>query len=317
MLLLYPDIKPYAEHRLAVSEPHDLYLEESGIPDGIPVLFVHGGPGGGCSPQGRRYFDPEKYRIILFDQRGAGRSTPHACLQDNNTQTLVDDIEVIRKHLGIDKWILFGGSWGTTLSLVYAQAFPERVMGLILRGVFLFRQRDINWFYQEGASRIFPDYWEDYCHPIPENERGNYVAAYHKLLHGDNELARMGAAKAWSLWEAHCATMRPNHDVIEAFSDPHTATALALIEAHYCMNNGFLEENQILENTDKLKGIPGMIVHGRYDMICPLENAVALRRRWHDSELHIIRDAGHSSTEPGIIDGLIRATRDMVRQFEE
>lgn len=317
MLALYPEIKPYAEHRLAVGNPHELYIEECGSPEGIPVLFVHGGPGAGSSSQGRRYFDPGKYRIILYDQRGAGRSTPHACLESNTTQNLIEDIEAIRTFLSIEKWMLFGGSWGSTLSLVYAQAHPEQVLGLILRGVFLFRQKDIDWFYQDGASRVFPDYWEDYCSPIPEDERHNFVEAYFKLLNGGNELARMGAAKAWALWEAHCATMRPNHALIEAFADPHLATALACIEAHYCMHKGFLEENQILNNVDKLKGIPGMIVHGRYDMICPLENAVSLRRLWHDSELHIIRDAGHSASEPGIVDGLIRATRDMARRFED
>ena len=275
------------------------------------------GPGAGCNGQARRYFDPDKYRIILFDQRGAGRSTPHASLENNTTEALVSDMEAIREQLGIQKWLLFGGSWGTTLSLVYAQQYPERVMGMILRGVFLFRQCDIDWFYQEGASRIFPDYWEDYCQPIPEEQQHDFVAAYHKLLTGDNELARMSAAKAWALWEAHCATMRPNPALIGAMSDPHLATALACIEAHYCLHKGFLEENQILNNAEQLKGIPGVIVHGRYDMICPLENAVSLRRLWHDAELHIIRDAGHSSSEPGIVDALIRATRDMARRFED
>jgi proline iminopeptidase len=316
MLILYPDIKPYAVHRLSVDDLHTLYIEESGTPDGIPVLFVHGGPGAGCVARDRCFFDPEKYRIILFDQRGAGRSTPLAQLRDNTTRDLLGDIEKIRSYLGIDKWLLFGSAWGATLSLVYAQAHPEKVMGLILGAIFLCREKDLHWFYQEGASRVFPDYWEDYCHPIPEPERDNFIEAYYRRLNGDNELARMGAAKAWSLWAAHCATLRPCLSVIEHVAEPHMATSLASIETHYFRHNGFLEENQILDNAHRLEGIPGVIVHGRYDMVIPLDNAVALRRVWHDAELHIIRDAGHAASEPGIVDALVRATRDMARRFE-
>lgn len=315
MLPLYPDIKPYQRHHLPVESPHELYLEESGNPQGIPVLFVHGGPGLGCSSDNRRFFDPEAYRIILFDQRGAGRSTPHAELQQNHTQALINDIEAIRHYLNVDRWILFGGSWGSTLSLLYAQAFPSRVLGLILRGIFLCRQEDLNWFYQKGTSRVFPDYWEDYIRHVPEARRDECINTYYELLTGDDELARMSAAKSWSLWEAHCATLRPNPHVQEQFVEPHTALALARIEAHYFVNQCFIEPNQILLNAEKLENIPGIIVHGRYDMICPLDNAIALHHAWYDSELHIIRDAGHSAAEPSIIDALVRATQEMAKRF--
>lgn len=317
MHILYADIKPYQKQMLPVGDGHELYIEHCGNPQGIPVLFVHGGPGAGCQKQDRCFFDPDRYRIILFDQRGAGRSTPHADLAANNTQNLVADIEKIRQHLQIERWVLFGGSWGATLSLIYAETYPERVMGLILRGVFLCRKQDIDWFYQYGASLIFPDYWEDFVHPIPESERDNLVKAYYQRLTGANELAKMSCAKAWSLWEAHCATLRPNVDVVASFGAPHMALALARIEAHYFMHNSFIEENQILNNAKKLEGIPGIIVHGRYDMVCPLDNAQALHHRWHDSELHIVRDAGHSSREPGTVDALVRATRAMARRFSD
>jgi proline iminopeptidase len=315
MMPLYPDIKPYTRHTLKVSPPHELYVEESGDPEGIPVLFVHGGPGLGCNARNRCFFDPEHYRIILFDQRGAGRSTPHAELANNDTQALVSDIEAIRELLGIEKWLLFGGSWGSTLSLVYAQQYPEHVMGLILRGIFLCRDEDLQWFYQQGASRIFPDYWEDYVRPIPITERDDFIKAYYQRLTGDNELARMAAAKAWSLWEAHCATLRPSHDVVDYFTKPHIALALARIEAHYFINQTFMEPNQIINNAQALSAIPGIIVHGRYDMVCPLDNAVTLHNVWPDSQLHIIREAGHAASEPSIIDALIRATRDMTKRF--
>lgn len=317
MLLLYPEIRPYQTDMLDVGDGHQLYLEESGNPDGIPVLFVHGGPGAGCGRHDRSFFDPERYRIILFDQRGSGRSTPHACLDVNNSSALVADMEVIRLHLGVKRWLLFGGSWGSTLSLLYAQTYPQYVLGLVLRGVFLCRQQDIDWFYQKGASLIFPDYWEDYLHPIPEAERGDLVSAFHQRLTGGNELAKMACAKAWSVWEGRCATLRPNPDVVESFADPHMAIALARIEAHYFYNNAFMTENQLLLQVDKLEGIPGVIVHGRYDMVCPLDNALSLHHLWHDSELHIVRDAGHASREPGIVDALIRATRAMARRFAD
>lgn len=316
MLMFYPEIKPYARHQIAVEPPHELYVDESGNPDGVPVLFVHGGPGAGCGKYDRRFFDPEVYRIILFDQRGCGRSTPHAELAGNNTQALVEDMERIREQLGVDKWVLFGGSWGSTLSLVYAQAYPERVLGMILRGVFLCRERDLNWFYREGgASAVFPDYWQDFVAPIPEDERHDLMRAYYTRLTGDNDLVTMGAAKAWSLWEGRCATLRPNQDVVDSFSNPYKALALARIESHYFINRAFLEENQILRDAPRLAGIPAMIVHGRYDMVCPLDNAFDLQRVWPDAELQIIRDAGHASREAGIVDALIRATDAMARKF--
>lgn len=315
MMTLYPEIKAYAKHRLPVQSPHELYIEESGDPDGIPVLFVHGGPGSGCDKRSRRFFDPERYRIILFDQRGAGQSTPHAELEHNNTQALIADMEAIRELLGIEQWMLFGGSWGSTLSLLYAQDFPERVAGMVLRGIFLCRDQDLQWFYQHGASQVFPDYWEDYIHPIAADKRGDFISAYYELLTGDNELARMGAAKAWSLWEAHCATLRPRHETVEHFGEPHTALALARIEAHYFINKAFIEADQVIKRADRLSGIPGIIVHGRYDMICTLDNAVSLHNAWPESQLNIIRDAGHASSEPGIVDALVRATRDMARRF--
>ena len=312
MLNLYPDIEPYARHRLAVDEPHELYLEESGNPDGIPVLVVHGGPGGGCEDYHRRFFDAERFRIILMDQRGAGRSTPLAELEGNSTDTLVQDMETIRQFLGIDRWLLFGGSWGSTLSLVYAEAYPERVLGLVLRGIFLCRPRDIQWFYQEGASRVFPDYWQDFLAPIPEDERHDMVTAYYRRLTSANELEQIQAAKAWSIWEGRCATLHPNPKVVEHFGHPHVAIALARIECHYFMNNAFLEPDQIVRDAGRLADIPGVIVHGRYDMVCPLDNALALHRAWPEAELHIIRDAGHSASGPAIVDALLRGVEEGV-----
>lgn len=308
---LYPEIKPYARHNLSVDDLHTLYVEESGDPEGIPILFVHGGPGAGSSSYDRRFFDPEKYRIVLFDQRGCGQSEPHAELTDNTTAHLIEDMEKIRHHLGIDKWVLFGGSWGATLSLLYAQSHADRVCGLILRGIFLCREADLQWFYQHGAHHVFPDYWLEFIKPIPEHERGDLIAAYHTRLNGDNELAMMAAAKAWSRWEGQCATLRPNSDVVNAFTDPHMALSLARIETHYFTHQGFIEANQIIKNAALLEGIPGTLIHGRYDMVCPLDNAFALYEAWPDAELQIVRDAGHSSHEPSIIDALIKATNAM------
>lgn len=317
MQILYPDIRTYAQHNLAVDDTHTLYIEECGNPDGIPILFVHGGPGAGCSKYDRRFFDPDRYRIILFDQRGAGRSSPHAALDNNTTEHLVNDIESIRKHLNIEKWVMFGGSWGSTLSLLYAQAYPERVQGLILRGVFLCRDKDLQWFYQSGADRIFPDYWEDFIAGIPDAERDNMIHAYYKKLTGANELAKMAAAKTWSTWEGRCATLRPNPDIVQVFNDPHLALSLARIEAHFFYHNAFLEPNQIINNADALKDIPGIIIHGRYDVICPLDNATELHKAWSNSELHIIRDAGHSSHEPSIVDALIKATDGLAAELDD
>ncbi|WP_417316453.1 prolyl aminopeptidase, partial [Cycloclasticus pugetii] len=254
----------------------------------------------------------ERFRIILLDQRGAGRSTPLAELEGNSTENLVVDMEKVRQFLGVDRWLLFGGSWGSTLSLVYAQTHPERVLGLVLRGIFLCRPKDIGWLYQEGASRVFPDYWKDFQTPIPEAERHDMVAAYYQRLTSRNELVQIQAAKAWSVWEGRCATLQPNPDVVEHFGHPHVAIALARIECHYFMNHGFLKPDQIVNNTDKLADIPGIIVHGRYDMVCPLDNAFDLSAAWPEAELQIIRDAGHSASEPAIVDGLIRGVEQII-----
>lgn len=310
MHTLYPELQPYVQHTLAVDPPHVLHVEECGNPHGIPVLFVHGGPGAGCEDYHRRFFDPERYRIILFDQRGCGRSSPHASLEGNTTQALVADMERIREHLGIDRWLLFGGSWGSTLSLVYAETHPERVRGLILRGIFMCRAHEIAWFYQQGASRLFPEYWQAYLAPIPAAERDDLVNAFYRRLTGDNEMERMAAAKAWSLWEGKTSTLRPSEAVVEHFGNPYTALSLARIECHYFVNDSFLEPEQILRDAGRLKGIPGIIVHGRYDVVCPVENAWQLQQAWPDAGLKIIPDAGHSASEPGTVDALVQATID-------
>ena len=316
MLVLYPELKPYQRHSLRVSELHELYVDEAGDPDGIPVLFVHGGPGGGCDASSRRFYDPAVYRIVTFDQRGCGRSTPHGELAENTSQDLIADMEAIRVHLGIDSWVLFGGSWGSTLSLLYAQHHPERVKALILRGIFLCRQRDIDWLYKEGANRIFPDYWEEFIKPIPQSERDDLAQAYYSRLLGDDELLRMGAAKAWAAWEGNCSKLRPSPTALAKFTKPHNALALARIETHYFVNKGFIDENQILNNIQSIEDIPGRIVHGRYDMGCPLDNALSLHQKWPNSELVIVRDAGHSASEPGIVDALIMAVADIAKQLK-
>jgi len=311
MRSLYPPIQPYNTLTLAVDPPYQLYVEECGTVTGLPVVFLHGGPGAGCEPFHRQFFDPEKYRIILFDQRGCGRSTPHAELEGNTTQALIDDMETIRQTLGVGKWVVFGGSWGSTLALAYAQTHPERVLGLILRGIFLCRQREIDWFYQEGASRLFPDVWEKFLEPIPASEQGALVSAYYQRLTSDDEFTRMQAARAWSLWEGRTATLVSSQKVLDHFGSAHTALSLARIECHYFMHQSFLRENQLLEEADKLTDIPGVIVQGRYDVICPMESAWQLHRAWAGSILQIIPDDGHSATEPGIVNALVKATDDM------
>ena len=316
MLVLYPELKPYQRHSLKVSELHELYIDEAGNPDGIPVLFVHGGPGGGCDGSSRRFYDPALYRIVTFDQRGCGRSTPHGELSDNTTQDLIADMEAIRVHLGIDSWVLFGGSWGSTLSLLYAQHYPQRVMALVLRGIFLCRQCDFDWLYKDGANRIFPDYWEEFIKPIPQSERGDLAQAYNSRLLGDDELLRMGVAKAWSAWEGNCSKLRPSPTALAKFTKPHNALALARIETHYFVNKGFIDENYILNNMQPIKDMPGRIVHGRYDMVCPLDNALRLHQQWPNSELVIVRDAGHSASEPGTVDALIRVVADIAQQLK-
>ncbi|OQX38669.1 MAG: prolyl aminopeptidase [Oceanospirillales bacterium LUC14_002_19_P2] len=315
MLTLYPAIKPYARHILPVSGHHELYLEESGNPEGIPVLYLHGGPGGSCDKHTRRFFDPNLYRIIAFDQRGCGRSRPYGELENNTTAHLLEDMEAIRAFLKVDKWMLFGGSWGSTLALLYAIQHPEKVLAMVLRGIWLARERDIDWLYRDGANRVFPDYWQTFSQPIPEAERGDMLSAFYARLTGSDELARMAAAKAWCLWEGHCATLRPSQEVLDGFSDPHRALAMARIASHYMINKAFIEENEILEQCQAISSIPGIIVHGRYDMVCPLENAQTLQQHWLEAELHIVRDAGHSAKEAGIRDALVRATDEMGKRF--
>ncbi len=308
MQVLYPPIRPYARHELAVSERHTLYVEEVGNPAGIPAVFLHGGPGAGCEPWHRQFFDPERYRVILFDQRGAGRSRPHAALEENTTWDLVEDIEWLRRHFGIERWLVFGGSWGSTLGLAYAQAHPERVSALVLRGIFLCRDHEIRWFYQEGASRVFPDYWEDFVAPVEPEQRHDLLRAYHRLLTGGDELRRMAAARAWSVWEGRCATLEPNPEVVAHFRGSHVALAMARIESHYFVNKAFLEPNQLLRDAHRLADVPGTIVHGRYDVICPVQNAWELHRAWPRSELAIEPRSGHAAGEPEISAALVRAT---------
>jgi proline iminopeptidase len=312
---LYPPIEPYRRHRLAVTAPHVLYVEESGNPQGIPVVFLHGGPGGGSAPFHRRFFDPSVYRIVVFDQRGCGQSTPHAELTDNTTSALVADLEVIRNQLSIERWLVFGGSWGSTLALVYAETYPERVLGLVLRGIFLCRPQDVSWFYQDGAGRLFPEFWEDYLRPIPHEERSDMVRAYYRRLTGTDELARMAAAKAWSVWEGRTSTLMHDSTLVDTFADPHKALSMARIECHYFVNNSFLAPNQILRDAHRLAGLPGYIIHGRYDVVCPIDQAWALHRAWPTSHLQVIPNAGHSATELGILHALVAACDEFAKQL--
>lgn len=315
MHTLFPAIRPNNRFFLEAGGGHRLFVEESGSPEGIPVIFVHGGPGAGCENYHRCFFDPDEYRIILFDQRGCGRSTPHASLENNTTADLVSDMEAIRKHLEIDRWLVFGGSWGSTLGLVYAETYPQRVLGLVLRGIFLCRPQEIHWFYQEGANRIFPDYWQDFIAPVPESERDNMLQAHYRRLTGDDELARMASAKAWSIWEGRASNLHQVRSVVDFFGSPHTAISLARIEAHYFMNDAFLEPNQILRDINKIESIPGVIIQGRYDMVCPMESAWALHQAWPQSRMYVVPDAGHSAKEPGIVDALIHTTNTFAKEL--
>ena len=306
---LYPAIEPYDQGMLRVSPVHTLYYEQSGNAQGLPVVFLHGGPSGGTVPDYRRFFDPAAYRIVLFDQRGAGQSTPHANLEENTTWHLVADIEKIREHLGIEKWMVFGGSWGSTLALAYAQTHPERTRALVLRGIFLCRPKEIQWFYQEGASAIYPDAWEHYIKVIPEAERTDMLGAFHRRLTSEDESVRLEAARAWSVWEGSTSKLYPDEDFIAHFGDPQFALAFARIECHYFMNNAFFEtDNYLIENVGKIRHIPAVIVQGRYDVVCPLMSAWELSRAWPEAELKIIPDAGHSALEPGTRSALVEAT---------
>ena len=305
---LYSPIEPYVQHSLQVDSTHNLHIEECGNPQGIPVLFVHGGPGGGYMPIHRQFFCPQRYRIILFDQRGCGKSRPHACLTNNTTPHLIEDIEKIRRHLKIDKWLLFGGSWGSTLSLLYAETYPERVFGLILRGIFLCRNEDVQWFYQKGANRFYPEYWKDFIEPIDMDKRGDLIAAYHDLLTSDNEISRMRAAEAWSIWEGRTSNLETNSDTVTHFSDPFHALAMARIECHYFQHEAFIEKNQILQDAKAIAHIPTTIVQGRYDMVCPINQAHELHEVLPLSKLIICNQAGHSAMETEITQALVQAT---------
>lgn len=310
---LYPPIEPYQEGTLPVSDLHTLYYEQSGNPDGKPVVVLHGGPGGGCIPEYRQYFNPEKWRIIMFDQRGCGRSLPYAELRENTTWHLVADIEKLRIHLGVESWVVFGGSWGSTLSLAYSQTHPERCNGLILRGIFMLRSEELRWFYQEGASYIFPDAWEEYVRPIPPEEQHDFLTAYYQRLTSDDPQVRLEAAKAWSVWEGSTSKLYPDSDLMERFGDEEFAIAFARIECHYFINKGFFErEDQLLVNVDKIRQIPAVIVQGRYDIVCPMKTAWELHRAWPEAEFIVVPDAGHSMSEPGIKSALIAATDQFV-----
>lgn len=306
---LYPPIEPFDAGMLRVSDLHEIYYEVSGAPDGKPVVVCHGGPGGGTTPSMRRYFDPERYRIILFDQRGCGKSRPHAELNENTTWALIDDMEALRRHLGIERWQVFGGSWGSTLALAYGQAHADRVTELVLRGIFTLRREELHWFYQEGASWLFPDAWEGYLEPIPEAERGNLIAAYHKRLTGDDRAEQLRAAKAWSLWEGGTVSLMPSPERMATFSSDGFALAFARIECHYFVNGGFFErDDQLIANVDRIRHIPAVIVQGRYDVCTPVKTAWELHKAWPEADFRLIDDAGHAASEPGIISELVLAT---------
>lgn len=305
----YPEIQPYRTHRLKVSQIHELYVEEAGNPKGKPVVFLHGGPGGGISPDHRRYFDPSSYRIILFDQRGCGQSTPFAEIQENTTWDLVADIEKIRELMQIEKWLVFGGSWGSTLALSYAVTHPEKVTGLVLRGIFLCRPSEIHWFYQDGASRIYPDYFQPYHDFIPAEERGDFVKAYYKRLTSSDQKIQLEAARRWSQWEMATSYLNVSPTAIESMDEPEKALPFARIECHYFMNNAFFKtENFLLESASKIQHLPAVIVQGRYDIVCPPTSAWELHKALPKSKLHFIPAAGHSASEPGVRSALIEAT---------
>ncbi|MGZ3785348.1 MAG: prolyl aminopeptidase [Bdellovibrio sp.] len=311
MLDFFPTIEPFNKGMLKVSDIHTLYWEECGNPQGRPIVFLHGGPGGGVSPDYRRFFDPKTYRIVLFDQRGSGQSTPCAEIRENTTWDLVNDIESIRKMLNIEKWVVFGGSWGSTLALTYAIMHPEKVKALVLRGIFLCRPSEIQWFYQEGASQLFPDIWDEYLKPIPENERHDLVAAYYKRLTHENSDIRLQAAKAWSKWEAATSRLIIDQKAINEFDEPEYALSFARIECHYFTNNAFYKTNNwILENVEKIRNIPAAIVQGRYDVVCPMRSAWDLHKAWPEARLTVIPDAGHAAAEAGTRSALIEATED-------
>jgi proline iminopeptidase len=307
-LNLYPKIKPYDSGFLNIDE-HQVYFEQCGNPNGKPALFLHGGPGGGGSEDVRRFFNPNLYRIVVFDQRGCGRSKPHGCLENNTTWDLVSDIENLRKKLSIEKWLVFGGSWGSTLSLAYAQAHPKSVSELVLRGIFLLRKEELHWFYQDGASRIFPEAWSGFLDIIDEDKRDNLMNAYHEIFKSKDKEKRLKAAVAWSKWEAATSSLSYKPSLVEEFSDPEFALAFALIENHYFINKGWFDtENQLIENIDKIRSIPAVIVQGRYDVVCPMKTAWELSKAWPEAEMIIAPSSGHTAFEKEITHALISAT---------
>ncbi|MBD0324278.1 MAG: prolyl aminopeptidase [Aldersonia sp.] len=313
---LYPEIEPYQSGHLDVGDGQQIYWEVSGNPSGKPAVFLHGGPGGGCAPFQRQFFDPDAYRIVLFDQRGCGRSTPHVAQLDsadslavNTTGHLLADIEALRTHLGVERWLVFGGSWGSTLALAYAQAHPTRVTELVLRGIFLLRRKEIDWYYNGAAGNIFPERWDEFVAPVPEHERdGDFVEAYHRLLYSPDPEVATAAAVAWSTWESATSSLLPNPERIAGSADPRFALAFARIENHYFRHGGFLTEGQLLQQVSAIEHIPGVIVQGRYDVVCPATSAWDLHRAWPGSKLHIVDDAGHAANEPGITHHLVEAT---------
>jgi len=305
---LYPEIEPYASGMLAVGAGHSVYWELCGNPEGKPAVFLHGGPGGGCNAKHRRLFDPALYRVLLFDQRGCGRSIPHAELEANTTWDLVGDIEQLRELMGVEQWLVFGGSWGSTLALAYAETHPERVSELVLRGIFTLRRVELEWYYQHGASLIFPDKWERFIAPIPESERGDLITAYRRRLTHHDRAVQLEAARAWSLWEGETITLVPDAEVSDSFAKDDFAIAFARIENHYFVHRGWFDDGQLIRNAGKLRGIPGVIVHGRYDMACPASTAWDLHRAWPEAGFHLVEGAGHAYSEPGILHRLIDAT---------
>jgi proline iminopeptidase len=311
---LYPPIEPFDEGLLKVSDLHTVHYEQVGNPKGKKALFLHGGPGGGLDADYRRYFDPRKWHLVLFDQRGSGKSTPYAELRENTTWDLVADSEKLRAHLGIDKWLVFGGSWGSTLALAYAETHPDRCTALVLRGIFLLRRKELLWFYQEGASWLFPDAWDEYLRPIPEVERGDLMSAYYRRLTSPDPAVRSEAAKAWSIWEGTTSKLYVDPDYIAHFGGDEFADAFARIEAHYFVHGAWLKtETQLLDDASKIAHLPGVIVQGRYDVVCPAASAWALHKRWPKSKLVIVPDAGHSIKEPGILSALVQATDDLAK----
>ena len=309
---LFPEIEPFETGMLDTGGVHQVYWEQSGKPDGVPVVFLHGGPGGGASPSHRRFFDPDHYRIVIFDQRGCGRSTPVADLTDNTTPHLIGDIERLREQLGIERWIVFGGSWGSTLAIAYSEAHPVRCMALVMRGIFLCRRQEIEWFLN-GMGTLFPEHWRDFVSQLPEAERGDLLTNFYRVLTAPDPLIHMPAARAWSIYEGRCATLLPDPDVVADFADDDKALSLARIEAHYFINDIFLPLNALLDNIRVLRDIPAVLVQGRYDIVCPLITADTVAQAWPEADYRIIPDAGHMVMEPGILAALIEVMEDFKR----